>query len=272
VEYELAGRRPDIKDALLLSGLYADEATYVREAIVSRDHLERMLQAIDVPVSAAGPIIFLDPAGWSGKIEAFSFDVPGDVGAATLLAGMATLVPGSRVCVRGVGLNATRTGVLDLLRQMGAERETTAEATRLGETEGTVCAAYAPLRAVPMTGELLLHARDDLPVLNALAATDAFVESVSARGMVDLLHAFGIEAVSPDPDCIVVSGRPDEPLAAVDVDAEGGAARATTAIMLALLGNGPSRIRDADALAERFPRVVGTLRALGVDVRVEQRG
>jgi 3-phosphoshikimate 1-carboxyvinyltransferase len=239
-------------------------------------------------VSAAGPIIFLDPAGWSGKIEAFSFDVPGDVGAATLLAGMATLVPGSRVCVRGVGLNATRTGVLDLLRQMGAERETTAEATRLGETEGTVCAAYAPLRAVPMTGELLLHARDDLPVLlalaarargtteiaglNALAATDAFVESVSARGMVDLLHAFGIEAVSPDPDCIVVSGRPDEPLAAVDVDAEGGAARATTAIMLALLGNGPSRIRDADALAERFPRVVGTLRALGVDVRVEQRG
>jgi 3-phosphoshikimate 1-carboxyvinyltransferase len=286
VEYELAGPRSDVKEALLLSGLFADQATYVREQIVSRDHLERMLQALEVPVSAVGSIVALDPEAWKGSIEAFSFNVPGDVAAATLLAAMAALVPGSRVCVRGASLNPTRTGALELLRQMGAEVETTVQALRLGETEGTVCAAYAPLRAVSAAGELLWHAVDDLPVLAALAArargtteiagidafakVDGFAPGVTATTMVDVLRAFGVEAESSDGARIVVSGRCDGPLEKADIDAEGDAASGAMAVMLGLLGNGPSRIRHADALAQRFPRLVGTLRALGADVRVER--
>lgn len=287
VEVELAAPRSAVKEALLLSGLYADEATYVREAIVSRDHLERMLQALDVPVRAAGSIVALDPAAWTGKVESFFFDVPGDLAAATLLAGMAALVPASRVCVRGVGLNPTRTGALELMRQMGAGVELAAQATRLGETEGTVCASYAPLRGVSMAGELLLHAQGDWPVLLGLAArargtseiagigdgADSFDENGfgSPAAMVELLGAFGVQAVSPDPSSVVVYGQPEGALDAADIDAKGDAARAATAVMLGLLGNGPSRIRHADALAERFPRLVGTLRALGADLRVERR-
>jgi 3-phosphoshikimate 1-carboxyvinyltransferase len=288
-EFELAEPRSDVKEALLLSGLYSDEATYVREPIVSRDHLERMLQACDVPVTAAGPIVALDPAQWNGRIEPFSFDVPGDVAAATLWCGLATLIPGSRVCVRGAGLNPTRTGAFDLMCQMGAEVELIPQATHLGETAGTVCAAYGPLRAVSMAGEILIRAGDDLPVLLALAARargtteiagtdelgkgDPFVRSGSSTAtMVRLLQAFGVEAASPDDGSVVVSGRPEGPLEAADVDAEADAARATTAVMLALLANGPSRIRNVDALADRFPRFVGTLRGLGADVRVEARG
>ena len=288
VELELADPRRDVKEALLFSGLYADEATYVREPIVSRDHLERMLLALDVPVSGAGPIVALDPVGWNETIASFFFEVPGDVAAATLLAGVAAVVPSSRVCVRGVGLNRTRTGALELLRQMGAGVELSAQATRLGEPEGTVCAGYAPLRSLSMEGELLWHAESDLPVLLALAARargateiagiDALAQSDSFAGdgvatadMAQLLGAFGVEAAAPDPARIVVSGRPEGALDAADFDAGGDARLATTALILGLLGNAPSRIRNADALAERFPRLVGTLRALGADLRVERR-
>jgi 3-phosphoshikimate 1-carboxyvinyltransferase len=289
IEFELSGPRRDVKEALLLSGLYADEATYVREPILSRDHLERILAVLAVPVRGAGPIVALDAVGWSPRIEAFSFDVPGDVALASLLSATATLVPGSRVCVRGAGLNPTRTGAFDLLRQMGGDLELTAQAMRLGEAEGTVCAAYAPLRAVTMAGEVLLRASDDLPVLVALAARargateivgidnltdgDVFTRAKgSAATMVDLLCTFGVEAEALDHARLVVTGRPEGALRAVDIDAEGDAARATTAVILGLVAHGPSRIRGADALAERFPRLVGTLRALGADLRVEPRG
>jgi 3-phosphoshikimate 1-carboxyvinyltransferase len=288
VEYELAEPRSDVKEALLLSGLYADEATFVREPLVSRDHLERMLQALDVPVNAAGPIVALDPSAWKRRIEAFLFEVPGDVAAAALYSGMAALVPGSRVCVRGVGLNPTRAGALELLRQMGGDVEMTAQATRLGEGEGTVCVTYAPLRAMSMAGELLMRGRDDLPALIALAARARGTTEIagidgacpgdpvggwrfSIDAMVDLLRALGVEAESPNRATLVVTGRPDGPLDGVDIDAEGDAACAATALTLGLVAKGPSRIRHADALAERFARLVGTLRAIGADVRVERR-
>jgi 5-enolpyruvylshikimate-3-phosphate synthase len=287
VEYELADARPDVKEALLLSGLYADDATYVREHVVSRDHLERFLAALDVPVSAAGPIVALVPHGsaaaapWQPRIEAFSFQVPGDVAAASLLSCMATLVGGSRICVRGVGLNPTRTGSLDLLRQMGGDIELVAQATRLGETEGTVCASSAALRAVSIAGEPLLRAAADLPVLIALAARArgsteialedrTFAESAGPARLVNVLTAFGIEAEL----CargLVIAGRPEGALEAADIDAEGTVPTAVLAVTLGLFGTGPTRVRHADGLAARYPRLVGTLRALGADVRVESR-
>ena len=297
VEYELAEPRPDVKEALLLSGLYADEATYVREHILSRDHLERMLGALDVPVSAAGPIVALDPlahgpcepasSSWEPKIQPFSFEVPGDVAAASLVACSATLVAGSRVCVRGVGLNPTRTGAFDLLRQMGGDVELVAQAIRLGETEGTVCASYAPLRAVTMAGEPLLRATDDLPVLVALAARargsteiafDASHEAepaeeggpMSMDRIVAVLRAFGVRA-EPRPSGLTIVGRPEGALEAADIDTEGSVPVAALAVTLGLLGPCPTRVRRADALALRYPRIVGTLRALGADIRVEGR-
>jgi 3-phosphoshikimate 1-carboxyvinyltransferase len=278
VEHELVAPGHDVKEALLLSGMYADEATYVREHFVSRDHLERLLDIVGVPIRVAGPIVALDPSAWDGKIEAFSFDIPGDVRAASLLSSAATLVSGSRVCVRGVGLNPTQSGAFALLRQMGGDVELTPQATRLGEAEGTVCASHAMLRAINMGGELLLGAAEHLPVLVALAArargTTEIVGAAEAADakFVDAVRAFGIETETVGGDGLVVVGRPEGPLEAVDIDAEGDPARATTAVILALVARGPSRIRHADALARRFPRVVGLLRALGADLRVERSG
>jgi 3-phosphoshikimate 1-carboxyvinyltransferase len=288
LEYAAPAARTDVKEALLLSGLSADEATYVREPLVSCDHLERMLSALDVPVSGAGSIVSLDPENWDGKIEAFSFEVPGDPAFASLIVGLGSMIPESQVTVRGVGLNASRTGAFDLLRQMGGALELVPQATRLGEAEGMVNAVCAPLRGVTMDGEPWHHASDDWPVLVALAARARGVSEIArppasdarggrgasserAGGVVELLRAFGVEVESAPHGGIVVTGRPDGVLEGADIDAAGDVERATLAVLLGFSARGETRVRGIDAWAVRFPRIVGTLRALGADVRVERR-
>ncbi|MET0594731.1 MAG: 3-phosphoshikimate 1-carboxyvinyltransferase [Polyangiaceae bacterium] len=288
VEYAVDAARTDVKEALLLSGLYADEATFVREPMVSRDHLERLLQGLDVPVSTVGSIVSLDPADWSGNLAAFSFDVPGDTAFAALLAGLATTIPASRVCVRGVGLNASRIGAFELVRQMGGEVEMVPHGSQFGETEGTICTSHASLRATAMDGELWHRASDDWPVLVALASRARGACEVArppapeprfsrrdanerAESVIDVLAAFGVEAQIAAHGGMVIGGRPDVAFRAADIDAAGDPARATIAVMLGMMGDGPTRVRRVDAWAARFPRIVGTLRALGADVRVEPR-
>lgn len=282
VQHELLAPGPEVKEALLLSGMYAGGPTYVRERLVSRDHVERLLQALDVPLRVAGPIVELDPEGWPATLPSFGEDVPGDVAVAALLLGMASIVRGSQVCVRGIGLNPTRTGALEWLRQMGGEVELEVHALRLGEPEGIACASHEPLRAVAMADEMLLRSGDGWPVLVALAARAYGSTELAGLGaivgldrggierFVVMLRAFGLgaEATAGGMD---ISGRPEGALSAADIESHGDSRIAVTAIMLGLVGDAPTRIRNVDPLARRFPRLLGTLRALGADVRVEQR-
>jgi len=286
-EHELVSRVFDVKEALLLSGLSADEATYIRERIVSPDHAERLLQALDVPVAMVGPIVCLEVESWARRLPAFAAEIPGDFWATALLMAAATVVPGSRVCARETNLNPTRTGALDHLRRMGGVVEAEVHRSALGEPEGTVCASYASLVGNAVSGEALLRSSEELPLLVALSARARGVSELSdlrsldggdgsrkaeqriAR-LADVVRAFGIEIATAG-DALVIEGRPDGPLSAVDVDAEGDAGVAAAATVLGLVGRGPSRIRGVDALAVRFPRFVGTLRALGVEARVEER-
>ena len=284
IEYELASLAPDVKEALLLSGLVADESTYVRERIVSRDHAERLLQALDVPLSMAGPIVHLDVEGWTARLPAFDEEVPGDFSASALLLAAASVVPGSRVGVRRTGLNPTRTGLLDLVRQMGATLEVEVHRSALGEPEGELSLTFAPLRGVTMGGEVLGRASAELPLLAAIAArargetaiTDVRAvlghpgsRSAIAR-LAKVLRGFGVESEAQD-DALVVQGRPDGALVAADIDSQGDPDVAAVSTVLGLVAEGPTRVRSVDGLARRFPRFVATLRALGVEARVEER-
>jgi 3-phosphoshikimate 1-carboxyvinyltransferase len=284
VEHELASPAADVKEALLLSGLWADESTYVRERILSPDHAERMLGALDVPIDVAGPIVRLEVERWAGHLPAFAEDVPGDLSASAILLAAATLVPGSRVSARGTGLNVTRRGALDWISHMGGVADIEVHRTVLGEPEGVASSGHAELRAVTMAGENLLRAGGELHVLAALAArargTSEIADLASLFGakgaslaiarLACVLRAFGVRS-EPTDDGLVIEGRPEGPLRAADVDAEGEPGVAAAATLLGLTADGRTRVRGADALARRFPRFVGTLRALGVDARVEER-
>jgi 3-phosphoshikimate 1-carboxyvinyltransferase len=281
IEHEALVAGDDVKEALLLSGLLADDATFLKERFASTDHLERLLDALEVPIEVAGPIVRLDVGQGLSELPPFRVEVPGDLTAATILLAAATLVPKSRVCVRGTGLNATRLGTLDLMCRMGADVEWEVHRTLLGEPEGVACATEAPLQGIALSGESLARVRRELYVVVALAARargqtqmiglGALLGPASTAGpLAALLQAFGVEAESTE-DGLVVEGKADGPLVAADVDTGGDPGLAATATLLALVGGGVSRVRGIDALARRFPRFAGTLRALGVDARVEER-
>jgi 3-phosphoshikimate 1-carboxyvinyltransferase len=281
LEYELPVASAQVKSAILLSGLYADGATYVREPTLSRDHTERMLAALGVPIRAIGPMAELDPAEWSGELPGFEITVPGDLSAAAFLLAAAHLVPGSRVDVRGVGLNPTRTGVLEVLRDMGGAFEVEGRGEELGEPIGLVRAASAPLLAARVGGEVVARAIDEVPIVCGLAArargTTTIVDAAELRvketdriaAMAEVLRAFGV-ACEERPDGLAIEGKPEGPLAAATVESRGDHRIAMTAAVLGLVAGGKVRVRDVACIRTSFPRFVGTLRALGATIEVEE--
>jgi len=281
ITFELPIPSAQVKSALLLSGLYADGKTIVSEPVVSRDHTERMLSALGVPITRVGPMLELDGHAFSGELPAFEMVVPGDLSAAAFVIAAGLLVPNSEVGVRSVGANPTRAGFIDVLRSMGARVDLVPEGVELGESIGSLNVAYGSLVAPLIAGEIVARSIDEIPVLCALAArahgvtrvTDAselrVKESDRIAAMARVLGAFGI-ACEQRPDGLEIEGRPDGPLPAAEVDSEGDHRIAMSATLLGLVASGPSRVRDVGPIATSFPRFAGTLRALGATVSVER--
>ncbi|WP_437597766.1 3-phosphoshikimate 1-carboxyvinyltransferase [Sorangium sp. So ce590] len=281
IEYDLPVPCDQVKSALLFSGLFADGPTFVREPIVSRDHTERMLTALGVPVDSVGAMVCLDAARFSGALPAFDVDVPGDLSAAAFLIAAAQLVPGSRVTARRVGLNPTRTGLLEVLRDMDSSVAVEIKGEALGEPTGDLhIASGGALRGGRAGGELASRALDELPILLGLAArarglTEVFdarelrvQETDRIAAMASVLGAFGVRCEERT-DGLLVEGRPDRPLDAADIDSRGDHRIAMTAAVLGLVASGPTRVRDAGCIATSFPLFIGTLRALGARIEVE---
>jgi 3-phosphoshikimate 1-carboxyvinyltransferase len=268
-----------VKSAVLLSGLYAAGVTRLREPTVSRDHTERMLSALGVPVRTLGPVVEIDPAGWSRRMPAFDVTIPGDISAAAFLLIAAQIVPGSRVTARGVGTNPTRTGILEIARDMGAGLAVEAHGERSGEPVADLHAWSSSMRAIAIGGETVPRAIDEIPIACALAARAhgttrirnaeelRHKESDRIATMAVVLRAFGVKC-EEHPDGLDVEGV-EGPLKPADVDSKGDHRIAMASAVLALVGRGPSRIRDAACIATSYPKFVATLRALGAKVDVE---
>ncbi len=280
LEYESTVAGGQVKSALLLSGLYASGLTRFKEPTISRDHSERMLGALGVPIRTLGSVVELDPTGWDRRMPAFEITIPGDISAASFLIVAAQLVEGSRITVRGVGVNPTRTGLLEIARDMGAGITIEPQGVRGGEPVAEVHAWSAPLRPTLIGGETVPRAIDEIPIACALAARAGGVtrirdaaelrhkESDRIATMAIVLRAFGVEC-EEKPDGLDVHGR-SGPLDAADVDSRGDHRIAMTASVLALAARAPSRVRDAACIATSYPKFVATLRALGARVDVEE--
>ncbi len=280
LEYESAVASAQVKSAILLSGLYAHGATFFKEPTVSRDHTERMMRAMGVPIETVGAIVRIDPAGWNGELAAIDAEIPGDISAAAFLVVAAQLVAGSRVTARGVGVNPTRTGILEITRDMGGGLAVESGGERAGEPIAELVAWSAPLRAMAIGGEVVPRAIDEIPIACALAArasgrtiiADAeelrVKESDRIATMARVLRSFGVTC-EEKPDGLVIDGT-DAPLTPGDVASNGDHRIAMTACVLGLVASGskPTRVRDVDCVATSFPKFVGTLRALGAEFEV----
>lgn len=281
IDYVMSRPSDHAKGALLFSGLFASGPTLIHEPVLSRDHTERMFDAVGLPVQAAGSMVSLHPPADPLAIRGFVADIPGDISAAAFVLAAAQLVPGSNVSTRRTGLNPTRAGVLDMIRLFGGRTGITPTGDSLGEPFGEVSSRGAPLRGIKISGELALRGIDEVPVACVLAAKARGVTEISdvaelreespdrLAALAGILRAFGV-STQDKPDGLLIEGEPERPLQAARVSSGGDHRIAMAAALLALAAGGESVIDEADPIAVSFPRFVGTLRALGADIEVQQ--
>ena len=177
IRYEMPVASAQVKSAILLAGLYADSPTTVVQPGPARDHTERMLRSMGVEIrskSDAGNMLSIIP---NGHLAPLDMTVPGDFSSAAFLLVAGLLLPGSDLTVTGVNLNPTRTGLLDVLREMGGDISVSNLSEQAGEPIGDFRVKRSALRGVDVAGDTVVRMIDEFPIL-MVAATQAEGETV----------------------------------------------------------------------------------------------
>ncbi|HKB25292.1 MAG TPA: 3-phosphoshikimate 1-carboxyvinyltransferase [Methylomirabilota bacterium] len=257
-----------VKSAILLAGLYADGPVSVTEPARSRDHSERMLRRFGARLSVEGTTVTLTP----GELAATTVHVPGDVSSAAFLLVAGAIVGAGRVTVAGVGVNPTRTGVLDVLEAMGARLEgARGAAGDEGEPAASLTVGASPLRATAIGGALVPRLIDEVPALAVAAAvargvttiTDAAELRVKESDRIAMLARelgkMGVR-VEERPDGMAIAGPQRFRGARVS---SGGDHRMAMALAVAgLVADGETLVDDTACVATSFPQFAETLNAL----------
>jgi 3-phosphoshikimate 1-carboxyvinyltransferase len=261
-----------VKSALLLAGLSAEGTTTVVEPVPTRDHTERMLACLGAEVARKGQEVTVTPGK---KLHGREMEVPGDFSSAAFFLVAAAILPGSNLTLRRVGLNPTRTGLLELLKRMGAKisviaRSEATKQSRFDELEpvGDVTISYAPLKAVTVEPALIPNLIDELPIL-MVAATQAegvsrmegigelrVKETDRIRSMVAGLSALGA-GIRSEGDCVSVEGPRRLKGAAVDSFTDHRTAMALA--VAALAAEGKTTVRGSEWISISFPDFWETL-------------
>ena len=265
IHFDMSIASAQVKTAVLLAGLGAGGATTVVEPRPTRDHTERMLAAAGVEVKRDGLSTTVSGGSRPAAIDRV---VPGDFSSAAFLIVGACLLEGSDLTITGVGLNPTRTGLLNVLARMGASVDGEPTVDREGEPAGIVRARHGPLTATEVAGEEVPGVIDELPVL-AVAATQAEGETV-IRGagelrvkesnrietVVDALRRLGgdVEAL---PDGMIVRGP--TALAGAEVDSHGDHRVALALAVAGLVAEGNVRIKGWSSINTSFPEFLDVL-------------
>lgn len=247
-----------VKSALLLAGLYADGETRVVERHPTRDYTERMLAAFGWPVRFEPGRVALEGGH---RLRANDIVVPADFSSAAFFLVAASLVPGSRLLLRGVGLNPRRTGLLEVLRLMGADIREHATRTQGGERVADLEVRHAPLRGIDLPPALVPDMIDEFPALFVAAAAASGTTRVSAAAelrvkesdriaaMASGLQRLGI-AVKETPDGALIEGGR---MQGGGVDSAGDHRIAMAFAVAGLVARGEVRIADCANVATSFP-------------------
>ena len=169
ISYELPVASAQVKSALLLAGLYAEGETKIIEKLISRDHSERMLEYFGAKIRRENAHIYIE----GGKeFRGGEVSIPGDISSAAFIMVAASLVPGSEILLRDVGVNPTRTGIIEVLHRMGADLEVKDEEILSEEPRANILIKDRKLKGITICGGLIPRIIDELPVI-AVAATQA---------------------------------------------------------------------------------------------------
>jgi 3-phosphoshikimate 1-carboxyvinyltransferase len=276
IDYTTPVASAQVKSALMLAGLYAEGQTRVTEPAPTRDHTERMLAAFGVPVAVEGATVVVSGGA---ALHAAEIDVPADISSAAFFLVAAAIARDADLLLRHVGINPTRTGVIDILRRMGADITLEHPRTVGGEPVADLRVRAGELRGIDVPPEWVPRAIDEFPALFIAAACARGRTRVSGASelrvkesdriavMADGLRAIGVTA-TPTPDGIVIEGRGGEAHAfdGGEVDAHGDHRPAMAFSIAALRAAAPIRILDTANVGTSFPNFVELARVAGIDL------
>jgi len=166
ISYRLSVASAQVKSALLLAGLYTPGWTEVIEPVVTRNHTELMLEAFGAQLKREGQAVRVKG---QSPLKAQKVSVPGDLSSAAFLLVAGLIIPNSRIVIKNVGLNPTRSGIIDILQAMGAKLRITEQEEISGELRGTIEVESSSLQGISLGGEIIPRLIDELPIL-AVAA------------------------------------------------------------------------------------------------------
>src|SRR2546429_1971507 len=256
-----------VKSAVLLAGLFADGVTSVTEPARTRDHTELALEEFGAALEKNGRTIRihgLAGANGGGKLVGKSLDLPGDLSSAVFFIAAASLFPDSNILIHNVGLNPTRTAILDVFAAMGASIQILGPRIAHGEIVGDLSVKGSPLKGGVIAGEQIPLVIDELPMLAALgpyteegieirdAAELRVKESDRITALAENLRRMNA-TVEERPDGLKVSGRTAGKLRGAEIDPRGDHRIAMAFAVAGLAAEGSTVIRDADCAAVSFP-------------------
>ncbi len=202
IRYEMPVASAQVKSALLLAGLYADSPVTVAEPLATRDHTERMLAAMGASLSREGTEVTIRPAS---RLDPADRVVPGDISSAAFFIVLAAVTPGSGLVVRNVGVNPLRTGVVDVLRRMGAEIRFENERVEGGEPVADVAVRGGELVAARVGAGEVPGLIDEIPVLCVAAAFAAGRTEIRGAGELRVKESDRIGAMAANLSSLGVS-------------------------------------------------------------------
>ncbi len=271
IDYALPVASAQVKSSLLLAGLYAEGRTCVTEPAPTRDHTERMLRAFGIDVETDGARICIEGGR---QPQAAPIGVPADISSAAFFLVGAAIAPGSDLTLTGVGINPTRTGVIGILRRMGADITLANERMAGGEPVADLRVRSAPLRGIDIPEDQVPLAIDEFPALfiAAACATGTTVlrgaeelrvkESDRIQVMADGLSALGVDA-RPTADGMIINGGA---FGGGTIDSHGDHRIAMSFAIAALRAGAPITIRDCANVNTSFPGFIDLARGAGLDI------
>jgi 3-phosphoshikimate 1-carboxyvinyltransferase len=271
IDYDMPVASAQVKSSLLLAGLYASGRTCVSEPAPTRDHTERMLIGMGYPLERAGNRVCITGGG---SLRGIAIDVPADISSAAFFLVGASIAPGSELLLEHVGMNPTRTGIIDILQRMGADIGVLNERDVGGEPVADLRVHSAQLRGVEIPSELVPLAIDEFPVIFVAAACAQgrtvlrgaeelrVKESDRIQVMADGLQALGVNAQATADGMIIEGG----PIGAGQVDSHGDHRIAMAFSMAALRAGGGIEINNCVNVNTSFPGFVAQAGRAGLRI------
>jgi 3-phosphoshikimate 1-carboxyvinyltransferase len=270
IEYMLPVPSAQVKSAVLLAGLFAEGITSVVEPVRTRDHTELALAEFGARIDREGRAIRIHGRP---RLGARALDVPGDLSSAVFFLAAALVLPDSNIVIHNVGLNPTRSAVLDVLGSMGAAISLVSVRSAHGELVGDLAVRHEPLQGGVLEGDSIAQLIDELPAIAALgpyteqgieirnAAELRVKESDRIAALAENLRSMGA-TVEERPDGLRVEGRSAGRLHGAEIEPRGDHRMAMAFAVAALGAQGETVIRDAECAAVSYPDFFTTLERL----------